>query len=88
MPPTKTRRTSKPTPIDCDDLLSRTGAGLLADVINAYWLARGYKTVKAERYEMAGCKAWGVRSNLVAGLPPLPVGKSVEQRRHEFLWSS
>lgn len=54
--------------IDCDDLLSRHGAGLLADVINAYWRDRGY-SVQAERYELPGMKAWGVRSSMVNGLP-------------------
>lgn len=75
---------AKPTPIDCDDLLSRHGAGLLADVINAYWADRGH-SVQAERYEMVGCKAWGVRSQLVAGLPRA-VGRTLAQRKAAILW--
>lgn len=61
-------RKSPAEKIDCDDLLSRHGAGLLADVINAYWRDRGY-SVQAERYELPGMKAWGVRSSMVNGLP-------------------
>jgi hypothetical protein len=70
MPSSKKKPTPKAERIDCDDLLSKHGSGLLADAINAYWHDRGYRTVKAERYLMVGTKAWGVRSNLVAGLPP------------------
>jgi hypothetical protein len=75
---------AKPTKIDSDDLLSKHGSGLLADAINAYWHGRGYRTVKAERYMMVGTKAWGVCSNLVAGLPPLPT-RTLAERRAEFL---
>jgi hypothetical protein len=76
---------AKPTKIDCDDLLSRTGAGLLAEVINAYWRERGY-SAGAERYELDGCKsAWGVRSSLVNGLPAKSKGRTVAERRAEFL---
>jgi hypothetical protein len=53
--------------IDCADLFSRTGARLLAEVIMKYWLDRGYH-VFAEGYPADGY--WGVRSNLVNGLPP------------------
>lgn len=76
----------KPTKIDHDDLLSRTGAGLLADVINAYWRDRGY-SAGAERYEMTGCKAWGVRSTMVGGLPAKPKRHNpiLAERRAEFL---
>lgn len=70
--------------IDCDDLLSRRGSELLADAINIYWRERGY-TVNAESYLMTGTKAWGVRSDLVAGLPRKPQGKSIADRREEFL---
>jgi hypothetical protein len=75
---------------------SKAGAGLLADHINAFWKGRA----KAERYELdAG--GWGVRSNLVNGLPPVKrqevrrvvdlgggkcrVEKTIEQRRADFL---
>ena len=69
---------------DVSDLLSAYGAGLLADAINAYWLAKGHK-VGAERYELPGCKAaYGVRSNLLNGLPRPPV-LDLSARRREFL---
>lgn len=58
---------SKPVPIDCADLFSKRGARLLAEVIMKYWKNRGYH-VFAEGYPMSG--NWGVRSNLVNGLPP------------------
>ena len=53
------------------DALSRHGAGLLCEAIANFWLRRGY-FVTAERFEVHE-GAWGVRSNLVAGLPS--VGK-------------
>jgi hypothetical protein len=80
--------------IDCDDLLSKRGAQLLADAINAYWLARGSGRVRAVPYELDGHKtSYGVRSNLLNGLPPtktattvsgFPV-KSIKERKREFL---
>lgn len=54
--------------IDCADLFSKTGARLLATVIIKHWHNRGY-LVFAEGYPMGPGK-WGVRSNLVNGLPP------------------
>ena len=52
------------------DLLSRAGANALCRTIVAYWSRRGH-TVTAEPYELPGHEDnWGVRSNLVAGLPP------------------
>lgn len=58
--------------IDCDDLLSKRGAMLLADAIVNYWKGRGH-LVFAEGYSIAP-GAWGVRSNLVMGLPPKHLG--------------
>lgn len=55
--------------IDCDDLLSRQGSRLLAEAIAGYWLGRGH-LVFAEGYPLGDSGAWGVRSNLVNGLPP------------------
>ena len=53
------------------DGLSKYGAGLLCDAIHAHWIARGFGNVVAERFLMPGTGAsWGVRSNLVQGLPP------------------
>lgn len=53
--------------LDCADLNSRIGARLLAAVIIEYWRKRGH-IVFAEGYPID--KKWGVRSNLVNGLPP------------------
>lgn len=55
--------------IDCDDLLTERGSRLLAEAIAEYWLDRGH-LVFAEGYPLPGSLAWGVRSNLVNGLPP------------------
>lgn len=58
--------------LDCDDLFSKVGARLLAKVIVKYWHSQGY-VVFAEGYEMGPGK-FGVRSNLVNGLPPKHLG--------------
>lgn len=55
--------------IDSDDLLSRKGSRLLAEAISVYWSGRGY-LVFAESYPLGDSGAFGVRSNLVNGLPP------------------
>jgi hypothetical protein len=55
--------------IDCDDLLSKRGAKLLAETIVNYWHERGYLVV-AESFALPAVGSWGVRSNLVNGLPP------------------
>jgi hypothetical protein len=55
--------------LDCDDLLSKQGSRVLAEAIVGHWRDRGY-LVFAEGYALDGCKAFGVRSNLVNGLPP------------------
>jgi hypothetical protein len=55
--------------IDCDDLLSKRGAKLLAEAIMNYWSSRGHLVV-AESYPLNAVGSWGVRSNLVNGLPP------------------
>lgn len=60
----------KPEPFlfpDKTDLLSAKGASLLCACIMSVWAKRGY-AVTAERFEVAA-GTWGVRSNLVAGLP-------------------
>jgi hypothetical protein len=51
------------------DALSKFGAGLLCDAIAEFWSRRGF-SVRAERFPVEGTASWGVRSNLVAGLPP------------------
>jgi hypothetical protein len=57
--------------IDCDNLHSKRGARLLAEAITEYWLSRGH-LVSAESYPLDDTPTphWGVRSNLVNGLPP------------------
>lgn len=68
------------------DFFSKYGAGLLADHINAYW-ASPTKGVKAERHLLWGT-TWGVKSNLVNGLPPKPPlirGKTLAARRAEAM---
>jgi hypothetical protein len=55
--------------IDSDDLLSRKGSRLLAEAISAHWSGRGH-LVFAESYPLGDSGAFGVRSNLVNGLPP------------------
>lgn len=50
------------------DASSRYGACVLAAHIVAVWRARGFRHVTAERYQVTET-AWGVRSNLVNGLP-------------------
>lgn len=57
-----------PTTIDVTDLYSRKGARLLAEVIANYWLKAGY-IVLVEAFPVTGFELWGVRSNLVNGLP-------------------
>lgn len=55
-------------PIEVTDLYSRKGARLLAEVIANYWLTRGY-IVLVESFQLPDMSLWGVRSNLVNGLP-------------------
>lgn len=61
----------KPEKLDCADLFSKHGARLLAAVIMKYWRDRGH-LVFAEGYPID--KKWGVRSNLINGLPPKHLG--------------
>jgi hypothetical protein len=55
------------------DGLSKFGATLLAECVMDYWVRRGVGNVFAERFAIPGTASWGVRSNLVAGLPPARV---------------
>jgi hypothetical protein len=61
-------RSPNPFP-DKMDALSKHGAGLIAACIMDFWARRGLGNVKAERFEVWE-GTWGVRSNLVGGLPP------------------
>jgi hypothetical protein len=68
------------------DGFSRAGAEQLAEVIVTYWRDQGHNSVRAWPYRFNdGGNDWGVRSNLVAGLPPSPARLDLEQRRHNFL---
>ena len=58
------------------DALSKFGAGLIADAVMDYWVRRGVGNVFAERFAIPGTASWGVRSNLVQGLPPARVRRS------------
>lgn len=49
------------------DPSSKQGAALLASCIMTYWTKKGY-AITAERFEVWEGR-WGVRSNLVGGLP-------------------
>lgn len=49
------------------------GAGRLAKTIEQYWRGRGFASVVVERFQVFPddhYSPWGVRSNLVRGLPP------------------
>lgn len=67
------------------DHFTKHGAAALAMIITDYWVSRGFMTVHAERFAI-NAKDWGVRSNLIAGLPPSTrKGKTISERRREFL---
>lgn len=51
------------------DNYTANGADKLKAVILRYWLDRGFVNIRAEKYEISP-GIWGVRSNLVNGLPP------------------
>lgn len=51
------------------DFLTRHGADLIATHLVAYWRARGFQGLRATPYEVTP-GTWGVRSNMVGGIPP------------------
>ena len=56
---------------DSVDLMSFHGAGILAEMIENYWHEWGHTNVKAYRVEISHrITSYGVKSNLVNGLPP------------------
>lgn len=59
------------------DTLARSGAHELAAEIQAWWHKRGFPQVRVWVEQVFGkeCarETWGVRSNLVGGLPPREV---------------
>lgn len=64
------------------DTYSARGADRLKATIVNYWLAQGYTSVRVERYQVWE-GTWGIRSNLVNGLPPegRARGKYMPQKR-------
>lgn len=54
------------------DYYTSYGAGVLAKQIETYWHKLGHGGVRVERYALPGLDGtFGVRSNLVNGLPPI-----------------
>lgn len=62
------------------DNYTAKGAERLRNTILDYWAARGYLNVRVERYQVWE-GVWGLRSNLVGGLPPEGRGKYLPQKR-------
>ncbi len=56
------------------DYYSKRGAEILAGIVTAYWVKQGIGHVVAEAFRVEGT-TWGVKSNLVNGLPPPRVDK-------------
>ena len=52
------------------DPLSKHGAGILCDAVMDFWAKQGFGNVRAERFPVPDTASWGVKSNLVGGLPP------------------
>jgi hypothetical protein len=52
---------------------TRHGAALLAQEIISAWIRLGHRNVTAEPFRISDGLGWGVRSNLVNGLPPVHV---------------
>lgn len=62
------------------DLYSKTGAGVLAKSIEEFWKAKGYHGIVVERFEIPGTRScYGVRSNMINGIPPRSVVHSNQQ---------
>lgn len=54
-----------------NDLYTKRGAEALAERIERFWQARGYRSVTARAFQIPGFNThWGVRSNLIGGCPP------------------
>lgn len=72
------------------DRYTQYGAGITARQVQKYWNDRGYDAVRAEAYPLEGFDGlYGVRSNLVNGLPlvqaPSIVPEAVPSRVPETL---
>jgi hypothetical protein len=56
------------------DFLEKYPAYQMAAFIQDFWHSRGHTNVVVERYELDIPGVYGVRSNLVGGLPPTQTG--------------
>lgn len=63
------------------DTYTKAGSARLAETIRVYWADRGHR-VTVEPFLVESFRCWGIRSNLVNGLP-LPDGRG----RHMNHWS-
>lgn len=55
---------------DKDDHYTKAGAKALAERIEQFWHARGYRSVIVQPHQIPGfITHYGIRSNLIAGLP-------------------
>ena len=64
-------RAKKESPFpDKFDSLSRHGAKLLSHYIADHWAARGFSNVVVWGVAIPDSTAYGIKSNLVNGLPP------------------
>jgi hypothetical protein len=59
-------------PLARQDLCTRSGADAIVRHLTDYWTTRGYSGIRVEKYELPGTTggSWGVRSNMVGGVPP------------------
>lgn len=68
---TKSKRPPTPLLDGVTDFLTRNGADALVKHLTDYWTSRGYRGIRVERFELPGVGSnWGVRSNMVGGVPP------------------
>ena len=66
------------------DGFSKDGADAIALSIATFWKGRSAEGVRAWSYRLP-TGDWGVRSNLVGGMPPSPARLEQRRRRLEFL---
>ncbi len=54
------------------DTLTRHGANLLAKYIETHWKSKGYPAIVVETFPVPNISDhYGIRSNMVGGIPPL-----------------
>jgi hypothetical protein len=80
----KAKATARPRPAatrradELDDL-SAPGAQRLAQMIRGYWKAAGFDNIRTEIVHSGGsgeAPVWGVRSDMIGGLPPAMGGRN------------